>query len=201
LHEIAVTAVVIENYGRRAEHLDLAERFLDHEVVTTYKDAVNYQLNCETLGDEPFSEEEMADMKARRDTAIAKYGPAYNEQYGWAAGLDEQGAPSFRDLEKLANLSHLREYYVWSSHEVHSDAKGFFLNEGTWGETLYRETSYSNDELADPGQMALISLHQTTVSLLFSPEDTSPRSVVDAGAMSLLVDRAGEAFVAAHDAV
>jgi hypothetical protein len=201
LHEIAVTAVIIADYGRRPEHVVLAERFLDHEAVATYKEALNYQLNCETLGDEPFSDEEMADMKARRDTVVAKYGPAYKEQYGWAAGLDTQGAPTFRDLETLANLSHLRGHYAWASHEVHSDAKGSFLNESTWGETLYRETSYSNDELAEPGQMALISLQQTTVSLLFSPEDTSPRSVVDAGAMSVLVDRAGDAFAAADDVV
>ena len=79
--------------------------------------------------------------------------------------------------------------------------EGLLLNESTWGETVYRETSYSNDGLADPGHMALISILQTTVSLLFSPEDTSLRSIVEAQAMSVLVERAGDAFLAAHQAV
>jgi hypothetical protein len=201
LHEIAVTAMVIADYGRRIEHPDLADRFLDHEAVATYKEAVTYQLNCETLGYEPFSDEEMADMKALRDTVVAKYGSAYKEQYGWAAGLDKPTAPTFRDLEKLAKVSHLRGHYSWASHEVHSDAKGLVLNLSTWGDTVYRETSYSNDGLADPGHMALISLQQSTVSLLFSPEDTSARSVVEADTMSVLVDKAGDAFLAAHHAV
>jgi hypothetical protein len=201
LHEIAVTAMVIADYGRRTEHPDLADSFLDHEAVATYKDAVNYQLNCEALGYEPFNDEEMADMKARRDTVLAQYGPAYKEQYGWAAGLDKPTAPTFQDLEMLANASHLRGHYSWASHEVHSDAKSLVLNVSMWGDTVYRETSYSNDGLADPGHMALISLQQSTVSLRFSPEDTSARSVVQADAMSVLVDKAGDAFLAAHEAV
>lgn len=201
LHEVAVTAMVIADYGRRSEHSDLADRFLDHEAVATYKEALNYQLNCETLGYEPFSDEEMADLKARRDAVVAEYGSAYKESCGWAAGLDKPTAPTFRDLEELAKVSHLRGHYSWASHEVHSDAKGYFLNESTWGETVYRETGYSNDGLADPGHMALISLLQTTVSLLFSPEDTSLRSIVEAQAMSVLVERAGDAFLAAHQAV
>lgn len=201
LHELAVTAIVIAEYGRRVDHLDLAERFLDHEAVATYKEAQNYQLHCKTLGYEPFSDDEMSDMKARRDAVVAKYGPPYKEQYGWAAGLDRATAPSFRDLEQLASLSHLRGYYAWASHEVHSDAKGFRQNESVWGDTVYRETSYSDDGLADPGQMALISLQQCTVSLLFSPDDKSLWSIVAAKAMAILVDRAGDAFVAADQAV
>ena len=201
LHEIAVTAMVIEDYGQQNEHLDLAARFLDHAAVATYKDALTYQLNCETLGYEPFSDEEMADMKARRDTVVAMYGPAYKEQYGWAAGLDKPTAPTFRDLEKLARVSHLRGHYSWASHEVHSDAKGALLNESTWGEVIYRDIGYANEGLADPGHLALISLHQSTVSLVLSPETPSLRAMVQAQAMSALVEKAGDAFLAADDAV
>jgi Family of unknown function (DUF5677) len=198
LHEIAVTAMVIADYGRRSEHPDLAARFLAHQVVATYKDAVTYQLNCETLGYEPFTDEVMAGMEARRDEAVAKYGPAYKEQYGWAAGLDKATPPTFRDLERLARVSHLRGHYSWASHEVHSDAKGWLLNISRLGETRYRETSYSNDGLADPGHLALISLLQTSISLAFSPNDISPRSIVEEDAMTVLVDKAGDAFLSAH---
>jgi hypothetical protein len=200
LHEIAVTAMVIADHGRRPGHTNLADRFLDHAVVATYKDAIVYQEHCATLGTEPFSDDEMAAMKAKRDAAVTRYGPAFREQYGWAAGLDGSHAPNFRDVERLAEVSHLRGHYSWASHEVHSDSKGWALNTREWGDTLYRETSYSNSGLAEPGHMALISLHQSNVSLLFSPEETSPRSILACESMALLLDRAGDAFVAGHEA-
>jgi hypothetical protein len=201
LHEIAVTAMVIADYGRRPEHADLAGRFLDHQVVASYKDALVYQENCETLGYEPFSETEMASMEAERDQAVMRYGRLFKERYGWATGLEGSHAPSFRDLERLAGVSHLRGHYSWASHEVHSGAKGLALDIHEWGDTLYRETSYSNEGLADPGHMALISLHQSTVSLLLSTPEVSPRSILACESLALLLDKAGEAFLAADEAV
>jgi hypothetical protein len=202
LHEIAVTAIIISDYGRRPDHVDLAERFLDHDAVATYKDAVRYQQDSETLNDEPLADDVIAEMKAAFDAAVERYGKAYKEPYGWAAGLKGPSAPDFSRLEELANLSHLRSHYKWMSHEVHSDARGLTFNVGEWGETLYRETSYSNEGLNDPGDLALISLQQSTVSLLLSPEDDTPfQSMAEAGAMSVLVDKAGDAFVAAQNAV
>lgn len=201
LHEVAVCAMVLAEYGRRPQHRDLAERFIDHAAVTTYNDALTFQENCEVLGYERFSDDEMAEMKAERDAVVAHYGAAFKKTYGWAAGLDHPGAPTFRDLERLAEVSHLRSYYIWATHEVHSDAKGWTQNVSEWGETLYRETSYSNEGLADPGRMALVSLHQTTVSLLFSLEDLSPQSMLAAIVMSRLLDMAFDAFGAAEDAV
>lgn len=201
LHEIAVTAIIIAKYGRRSEHADLAERFLDHYVVANYKDAVVYQENCEALGYEPFSDADMAVMKENRDHAVARYGKLFKELYGWAVGLVGTHAPNFRELEQLAGISHLRGHYSWASHEVHSDAKGWALNIREWGDRLYRETSYSNSGLADPGQMALISLHQTTVNLLFSVEEIPPRSILAGESLGLLLDKARHAFGAAHEVV
>jgi hypothetical protein len=201
LHEIAVTAMVIADYGRRSEHANLAERFLEHGVVASYKDALVYQEHCRTLGYEPFSDAEMALMKSEADQAVARYGKVYKDQYGWAAGLDGSRAPKFRDLERLANVSHLRGHYSWASHEVHSDAKGWALNVREWGDKLYRETGYSNSGLADPGHMALISLHQSTVGLLLSPQDPSPRSLLVCESLAILLKKAGDAFLAGHEAV
>src|SRR6266540_2224465 len=121
LHEIAVTAMLVADYGRRPEHSDVAERFLNHQVVATYKDALVYQEHCETLGYEPFTDADVALMKAEFDRCVARYGPAYKEQYGWAVGLAGPRAPRFRDLERLAQVSHLRGHYSWASQEVHSD--------------------------------------------------------------------------------
>jgi hypothetical protein len=121
LHELAVTSIVIAEHGREPAHADLAEKFLLHQVVMEYKDALVYQEQCETLGYEPFSDEAMAKMKRRHDDLVQRYGPLFAKPYGWASGLDGP-QPTFRDLEKLAELSHLRSHYRWASHEVHSDA-------------------------------------------------------------------------------
>jgi hypothetical protein len=55
LHELAVTSIIIAEHGREAAYSDLAERFLLHEAVMGYRDALVYQENCKALGYEPLS--------------------------------------------------------------------------------------------------------------------------------------------------
>jgi hypothetical protein len=77
LHELAVTSIVIAERGREAAYSDLAERFLLHEVVMGYKDALVYQEQCKTLGYEPFNDEDMAEMKRGHDNLVQRYGSAF----------------------------------------------------------------------------------------------------------------------------
>jgi hypothetical protein len=65
LHELAVTMIILAEHGRQSDHVDLAERFLLHSVVMSYQDALVYQENCGALGYEPFTPEDMAEMKRR----------------------------------------------------------------------------------------------------------------------------------------
>lgn len=86
LHEIAVTAMVIGEHGRRPGREDLAERFLLHNVVTTYEDAQIYQTHAEALKQEPFTDAEIDIMRSSaadllhnglgRDTRICMDGPS-----------------------------------------------------------------------------------------------------------------------------
>jgi hypothetical protein len=200
LHELAVTAMILADYGRRDEHPDLAERFILHEVVMSYADAVIFQANCEALGAEPLSDEDIAAMKKNHDTLIERYGPTYARQYGWAVGLDGPN-PTFRDLERFASVSHMRGHYRWASHEVHADAKGWAANRRERGDVRYMMTGPMNFDLAEPAQMALISLYQSTVSLLLSVEDVSPRDLLALMAMERLVDDAVEVFGQGEDSV
>lgn len=201
MHELAVTALVLAEYGQTDVHADLGERFLAHDDVQNWSDAATYQENAATLGHEPFSAEEMAIMEARHDAAVARFGSAFAGRCGWAAGLDGLGGPTFRDLERLAKVSHLRGYYRWASHEVHSGSKGSRLNLLHRGGQSVKSSGYTNICLADPGQMALISLHQTTVAVLISADPISPRDLLVLKAMQHLLDDACEAFIAGQRSV
>ena len=53
MHELAVNALVIADWSKRVGHTDLPQRFLDHEVIANYRDALVYQTNCDRLGFEP----------------------------------------------------------------------------------------------------------------------------------------------------
>ena len=137
LHELAVTAGVIQKYGRQPNHHELAERYLLHDYVDNWKDAFEYQKHCEDIGYSPFTDEEMAEFKASRDAVVGRFGTPFKEQYGWAVNLVDNGRMDFRRLEDLADLSHLRGYYKWASHEIHADAKGWRLNRGERGGKFY----------------------------------------------------------------
>jgi hypothetical protein len=201
LHELAVTMIVLAEHGRKSGHLDLAERFLLHSVVMSYQDALVYQENCQALGYEPFIPKDMEEMKRDRDELIERFGSSFKQQYGWASGI--AGAqPSFRELEKVAELAHLRSHYRWASHEIHSDAKGWALNQYDRGGISYLATGAINTDLADPGHLALISLQQCTCFLLiYGSEEVSPHDTLALMAMQTLVDRAGEAFAAGQASV
>jgi hypothetical protein len=198
LHELAVTAMVLAEHGTADGSSDLAERFVLSERVSAYKDAVQFQEHAASLGYEPFSETEMEDMRAERDLLLGRFGKEYGDTYGWAAVLFNGRPPKFSELESLAEVAHLRPHYRWASHEVHSDAKGLEANTLTRGNVQWQSTGATNAGLADPGHMALISLHQCTVALLLSPEDPTPKDLVALMAIQALVDRAGDAFLAAH---
>jgi len=201
MHELAVTALVLQEYSRTDAHADLAERFLAHDDVQNWSDVQTYQQDAATLDVEPYTDAEMADMKARRDAAVARFGPSFTGRNGWAASLDGLKKPTFRDLERLAKIDHLRGYYRWASHEVHSGSKGSRLNLLHRGGQSVKSSGYTNTGLADPGQMALISLHQTTIAVLTSADPICPRDLLVLKALQHLLDDACEAFVAGNRSV
>lgn len=202
LHELAVNAIVIDDYGKPdGEHPDLAERYILHRGVLNWSDAQTYQSNSAITGYEPFTDDEMDAMRDEHKDLVARYGTDYKGPYGWAARLVPGGRPNFRDLESLANVSFLRGHYQWASHEVHADAKGWALNVFEVNDTLFRATGPLDMGFADPGHLALISLHQCLTALVFSGEEISPSDILSCMAIQRLVDDAGDEFAKASDAV
>ena len=74
LHEIAVVSLFIKSAGNQ-----IAERYLLHNTVESYKSAQLYQDYCKTLGYEPLSEQEFKEIESAYKHLVSKFGPAYKE--------------------------------------------------------------------------------------------------------------------------
>ncbi len=179
LHEIAVIMMVLSEFGETEGHANLAERFMRHDAVQNWKDANTYQKHCAALGNEPFSVNEMSELEQAQQALLARFGPEYQQPYGWAAGLAGLKKPTFIKLEELAKVARLRGHYSWASHEIHADSKGWRLNVFEQGDVLYKQTGPMHFGMAEPASWALMSLQQCMATLLFSTDDISPMRYSD----------------------
>jgi hypothetical protein len=200
LHEIAVTAMLLERFGKRPDHRDIGERYLLHDLVINYKDAVQYQKNCEALGYEPYTDAEMTAMKADCDAILRRFGTGFAQPYGWASAAVGNPSPKFSDIETAADLEHLRSHYKWASHETHADAKGARLNVHDFDGFHFKASGPIDAGLADPGDMSAISLYQVTAATLLADEDCGPYELTCLAVLKHFVDSVGHLFMAAERA-
>lgn len=194
LHEIAVTGFFIKQYGN-----DVAERYLIHEAIESYKAMIEYQNHSSTIGYPPFTKEEVEKWEKTRNQLCNKYGKSFvKETYGWAANALGKRKPRFSDIESATNLSHHRPFYRMATHAVHANPKGIFFNLGL-PETNKRLlfTGPSDTGLADPGQSTAISLNHINVALLRTR--TSFHSLLILNMMNLLVKEIERRFIEAHE--
>jgi hypothetical protein len=199
LHELAVIAFVLGD-----NEAEISERFLLHRNVERYKDAVHYQQYCDALGYERFSDEEMTEIRQLHDEVVARYGPPYKNDWGWAMSLFPAGeSASFARLERLAGLEHFKPWFRLSSHGIHSGATGAVHIRELYGRGDVMLAGPSNAGLADPGNGALISLHQVTSALLIhgGSHGPEPQDLLTLKAIARLLDQAQQAFVEVHQAL
>jgi hypothetical protein len=176
LHELAVTAAVIAEHGRTPEHADLADRYLNHTHIEHYQQAQHYQRSSPHLGWQPFSQDTMQALKRERDRLTSRYGRAYADPYGWAAGVIRPPL-TFARLEAKANLDVLRYLYITGSHLIHATAHGLRLTlqprEGS--EPVAVIAGPSGTGLAQPAQASLNALLDITGGLVLHgghPDDS-----------------------------
>jgi hypothetical protein len=162
LHEIVVTAFFIQEHGEA-----VAERYLLHAPVDSYKAAQQYQRHCKRLGYTPLSSKELERIKDSYNAAVTRFGPSFGGGYGWAAAVLKYARPTFADIEQHVSLDHFRPYYKMASENVHADPKGslYRLGLGLPQEGLLL-AGPSDAGLADPGQNTALSLAYATSSLL-----------------------------------
>ncbi len=193
LHEIAVVGMFIAASGDQ-----IAERYLLHDAVESYKAARQYQEYHKRLGYEPLSNQEFKQIESAYQHLIDRFGPAYRESYGWAEPVIGKRKPTFRDIEEKIGLDHLRPFYKMASHNVHANPKGVFFKLGLYPKSQdILLAGPSNTGLADPGQGAALSLAQITVALLNL--ETNIDRLVICNILMALVDEIGEEFVAVQE--
>jgi predicted transcriptional regulator len=159
-HEIWVVFSLL-----RDEDPNLAYRYLNHDTVESLAAQKEYEETWVALGYEPLdtSPEERAEI---REKLQSKFGKAFTQPYGWAATIFDGKAPKFKDLERLAELSHWRSYYRMASHGTHANPKGILWNIQTPGPNDMVLAGPSNLGLVEPAQCTLIALANVTGGLL-----------------------------------
>lgn len=197
LHELTITAYFIKQFGA-----DVAERYLEHEYIETYKAATEYQRYCKKLGYERHTRDDMDALRSKYDRVVSKYGEAFKQDYGWADDalhkLDpsHMGKATFTRIEEAIGLEHWRPYYGMANYSVHASTKGITFNLGLINQGAALLAGPSNAGLTDPGHSTCISLAQITTTLLGLKSDFE--GVLVMNALNQFVQEAGEAFIEAH---
>jgi hypothetical protein len=201
IHETAVYSSLLGDHGFADENR-LTRRWLGYADVERYTDAKIYQDHVDRLGYEPFTAETMAALQAKAESAVADFGPALKSLNGWARELAER--PTFRVLEQLAGLGHLRGHYRWASHRVHADGRG---NETNWFSHRDRRARLAaptnTGDFVDVADLTVGSLHVVTNSVLLNAREGAPHygEIVAAELLGLMRASITEAFVEGHDIV
>jgi hypothetical protein len=175
LHESTVILALLARYDDA-----LSTRYVDYQSVIRFKAATEYNEHHERLGFEPFSSEDIALFHQERDAMVAKYGKAFAGENGWAAeAFKNQTRVTFKDIEKLVDLNHLRPQYGLASKNVHAgvDSIGFKLALSMSGKDILL-AGPSNEGLIEPIQCTSYSLILATSELIrTSPHDE--RSIME----------------------
>lgn len=193
MHEGAVVASVLTEYGSTPEHSEIGLRFLLFDHISNLMDAEEHQRYAERINHEPFTDQEMAALRTTKAAVLERF-PDLDRKMGWAGDLPGLRKRTFEELEVIAGIDHLRPYYTWASHEVHAYPKGVRLNQSGLDGDLWKLAGRTNAGLADPAQGALIALNQVTASMLTVPGVASPSRIVASRAAMALLDEACEEF-------
>ena len=188
LHEIAIVAMFIAQHGR-----ELAERYLDHELVEAYRAAVEHQRCNEAMRYEPLSDEEFEQIERKYQEVIASYGENFRHDYGWAAEALSKKKTTFRDIEFAVGLDKWRPYYKMASHNVHAGSKGITFRLGLLRNNKAPLLLASNTGFTDPAHSTAISLLQITTTLLMTRP--SADASVHCAILQILQDEVGNEFL------
>jgi hypothetical protein len=166
LHELAVISIFLSD----SDNI-VSQKYLEHESIMRYKEAVNYQEHCGKLGYPPHEVEFLVKLEERKDYLCKSYGKNYFGDWGWIP-KDKVNNQSFTGLEKHIGLDRLHPFYKLSSAHIHGSSRGLYsLGLMNDFQNKILSVGASNYGLADPLQNAAISLmHVTNCLLTFEPD-------------------------------
>ncbi len=195
LYELSVIANFIspQKCDNLDSYNDLAKRYLEHEIIESYRAMRQYQEKAEQLDQDKFSEEQFSDLTKHRDKLCNQYGETYDGDYGWATKFLGKKKVTFADIESATEMSFMRPYYKMASHNIHAGVKGVSFRLGVPEGMNILLAGYSNYGLAEPAQGTARSLKQTTTAL-FRLHMNIDATIYDQ-VLSLFVDEISKTFV------
>lgn len=160
LHEIAVIFQFIRSNAEA-----VATMFLEHQIVSNYKEMNVYIRRHEELGLAKIDLDDQTRIETEYREALRKYGTKYKEDYGWASSVIQSDRIHFADIEESVQQDYLKPYYKLACNNVHAGAKGIYYKIGVLDHTqgLVGESFVG---LADPIQLTSLSLCSITSGLL-----------------------------------
>ena len=173
LHEVWVVSLLLLKGDD-----ELSRRYLHHDTVESLKAQEEYEETWETLGHEPPDWTD-AEREQMREELRDGFGSAFLGNYGWAALLFDDKAPTFKQLQERVELDHWRGYYRMASHGTHANPKGISWNIQSLTSAEMIWAGPSDAGLVDPVQCTLIALASITVGLLVHAVGDVPDSEVD----------------------
>lgn len=189
LHEVVCVAMFVTQCGNA-----VANKYLLHDIVQSYKAASQYQVASAALRHKPIPAKEFSRLQQDYDAVKKQFGKRYCSDYGWAADELKKEKPTFADIEKAVGLEKLRPYYKMASHNVHAGSKAILFKLALPGRYDHLLAGSSDVGLADPGQGAAISLQQLTATLLTYKPNMD--SLVMLAVLSDLQTKIADAFIA-----
>lgn len=162
LHEIAVVAAVISQYGE-----DIADRYIDHQAVESKRALVKYLACYKDLAYKPLPAREQKKILKAYDKTMKKYRQEFSTDYGWAAHHLKNRRPTFADLEKAAGRAEMRSHYQMGNDNIHAGIKSMYVRLGLMDYDGLL-AGRSNGGLMEPGQNAAHTLTQLSAIVCLS---------------------------------
>lgn len=125
LHEITTVACFVSQNDEL-----LAKKYLEHENITKYKRALQYQKHYKALNFAPISDEDIDILKNRNDKLVKEYGPEFKSIYGWASSHVGNKNPNFAQIEELTEYDHMRPFYQLANINIHAGSESLFYRLG-----------------------------------------------------------------------
>lgn len=198
LHEIAIITKLLTKYHGKRGTEDLAERYQLHYLILDYKDALAFK---EAFGDCDSEVREQIEVGQETQARLCeRFGHEFKGPQGWAFPLTGNARAGINDLEKLADLDHLRPHYKSMSHEVHADALSWRLNLVEYRGATCSLSGRTNIMLEEPAFLALGSLREVAGAVLLS-RYSSKMKLLPLWAMDELAVMANDAFAEGGESV
>ena len=188
LHELAITAIIIGEHGQ-----ELAERYMLHAAVESYKLASDFPALEAMVGRDALPPGEFEKLKAERDRLVERFGKSFGRDLGWAACIFDGKVPTMMQIEKRVGLQDLRALYRWASDNVHPSVLGTMSKLGL---DLHKDEAHlvlpSMTGLAPPGGLTAMSLFLIAGAALSTKRTDDNR--VTLSVLNHLLNEVGEAF-------